>query len=143
MLGEKYHDEHDQFDHLHVSSRSVAFDEEYTLGQELGTGAMSVVRRWASDLPGTFEQVRARCGLAAGLLGTFETALRTSTRALRARRRTPSRTGQLPVGVARAQVRAGDGGHGRPLGQPSGEARAHKVGFKVVVDGRLQARNNE
>ncbi|KAH8049594.1 serine/threonine kinase [Aureococcus anophagefferens] len=41
MLGEKYHDEHDQFDHLHVSSRSVAFDEEYTLGQELGTGAMS------------------------------------------------------------------------------------------------------
>ncbi|KAH8058872.1 serine/threonine kinase [Aureococcus anophagefferens] len=44
MLGEKYHDEHDQFDHLHVSSRSVAFDEEYTLGQELGTGAMSVVR---------------------------------------------------------------------------------------------------
>ena len=36
MLGEKYHDEHDQFDHLHVSSRSVAFDEEYTLGQELG-----------------------------------------------------------------------------------------------------------
>ena len=44
MLGEQYHDEHDEHDHLHVSSRSVAFDEEYTLGQELGTGAMSVVR---------------------------------------------------------------------------------------------------
>ena len=43
-MGERYHDEHNQFDHLNVAARNIAFDEEYTLGQELGTGAMSVVR---------------------------------------------------------------------------------------------------
>jgi len=44
IAGEKYRDEHAGYDNLAVAARNVAFDEEYTLGPDLGTGAMSVVR---------------------------------------------------------------------------------------------------
>mgnify|MGYP001215768765 CR=1 FL=1 len=44
VAGEKYRDEHANYDNLAVAARNVAFDEEYMLCPEHGTAAMSVVR---------------------------------------------------------------------------------------------------